>query len=76
MKTALVRMLALTALATSLSGLAAAESKNDANTFAANQRNGCSAAGNQEKKQTKEKKRRNDSREEQELDRVLMGIYG
>ena len=78
MKTALVRMLALVSLATSLSGLAAAgETKHHdrANTSAARQQTRCADAG-QEKKQPKEKKGQDHRSMEQEFDRVLMGIYG
>ena len=78
MKTALVRMLALVSLATSLSGLAAAgETKHNdpANPSAARQQTGCAEA-DQEKKQMKEKKGQDHRTLEQEFDRVLMGIYG
>jgi hypothetical protein len=78
MKTILVRALALLSLATSLTGFAiAGESKHhDGNTAAAQQQNGCAGAAEEGKKQRKEKKTEDRSEQEQEFDRVLMGIYG
>jgi hypothetical protein len=79
MKTALVRILTLATLATSLSAFAAAdEPKTDnAGASAAQQQEGC-AASHKEKKQKKAKSQRDDQRTEQEkeFDRVLMGYYG
>jgi hypothetical protein len=79
MKNALVRILTLATLATSLSAFAATdERKNDnAGASAAQQQEGC-AASHKEKKQKKAKSQRDDQRTEQEkeFDRVLMGYYG
>jgi hypothetical protein len=81
MKTALVRILTIATLATSLSAFAATdEPKNDnaASTSATQQQAGCAAASHKEKKQNKAKSQRDDQRTEQEkeFDRVLMGYYG
>jgi hypothetical protein len=79
MKNALVRILTLATLATSLSAFAATdERKNDnAGASAAQQQEGC-ATSHKEKKQKKAKSQRDDQRTEQEkeFDRVLMGYYG
>lgn len=81
MKNALVRILAIATLATSLSAFAATdEPKNDnaANTSAAKQQDGCAGYAHKEKKQKKAKPQRDDERTEQEkeFDHVLMGYYG
>ena len=78
MKTALVRLLALVSLATSLNSFAtASESKrHDADTSAMQQQNGCASATEEGKKQKKEKKTGDRSEQEQEFDRALMGIFG
>ena len=78
MKTTLIRLLALVTLATSLSAFAAtSESKrNDAaNVSATTQQNGCAANTGEGKKQKKDKTQE-ESQEEKDFDRVLMGIYG
>ena len=79
MKTALVRILTIAALASSLSAFAADGPKtNDTVTVAANtQHEGC-ATGQKEKKQKKAKSQRDDQRTEQEkeFDRTLMGYFG
>jgi hypothetical protein len=80
MKTALVRILTLATLATSLSSFAAADepkTDNAAGTSATQQQEGC-AASHKEKKQKKAKSQRDDQRTEQEkeFDRVLMGYFG
>ena len=79
MKTALVRILTIATLATSLSAFAADEPKaNETSVAAANtQQDGC-ADTHKEKKQKNAKARRGDDRTEQEkeFDRVLMGYYG
>jgi hypothetical protein len=83
MKTALVRILTIATLATSISAFAAAdEPKNDnaANTSAAKQQDGCAAYAHKEKKQKKARPQRqkDDERtqQEKEFDHVLMGYYG
>jgi ABC-type sugar transport system substrate-binding protein len=78
MKTTLVRLLALTALATALTGLAAASESKGHDTAASvtQQQNGCASATEEGKKQKKEKKTGDRSGQEQEFDRVLMAIYG
>jgi hypothetical protein len=81
MKTALVRILTIATLATSISAFAAAdEPKTDkaASASATQQQNGCAAASRKEEKQKNAKPRRDDQRTEQgkEFDRVLMGYFG
>jgi hypothetical protein len=81
MKTALVRILAIATLATSMSAFAAAdEPKNDnaANTSATQQQDGCAAYAHKEKKQKKARSQRDDQRtdQEKEFDHVLMGYFG
>jgi len=78
MKTALIRILTLATLATSMSCFAAAgDSKRDAapNTAAAKQE-GCNDSAKHAKKQKQEKKTQGDDQSEKDLDRLLMGIYG
>jgi hypothetical protein len=79
MKTALVRILAIATLATSLSAFAADEPKTDnaANASATQQQEGC-AASHKEKKQKNAKPQRDDQRTQQEIefDHVLMGYFG
>jgi hypothetical protein len=80
MKTALVRILTIATLATSISAFAAVDepkTDNAASTSATQQQAGC-AASHKEKKQKNAKSRRDDQRTEQEkeFDRVLMGYYG
>jgi hypothetical protein len=80
MKTALVRILTIATLASSISAFAATdEPKNDnaANASAAKQQDGCAANPHKEKKQKKAKLQRDDRTEqEKEFDRLLMGMYG
>jgi hypothetical protein len=81
MKTALVRILTIATLASSLSAFAATdEPKNDnaANASAAKQQEGCAADTHKEKKQKKAKSQRDDERtqQEKEFDHVLMGYFG
>jgi hypothetical protein len=79
MKTALVRILTIATLATSLSAFAATdEPKNDnaAGASVTQQQDGC-AASHKEKKQKKARSQRDDRTEqEKEFDRVLMGYFG
>ena len=79
MKNALIRVLAIATLATSMSAFAATdESKhNDAATnTAAKQQDGCPESAGQGKKQKKAKPSQGDDQKEKELDRLLMGTYG
>jgi len=80
MKTALVRILAIATLATSISAFAAAdETKTDnaASASATQQQPGCADYAHKEKKQKKAKSQRNEQTEqEKEFDRVLMGYFG
>jgi hypothetical protein len=85
MKTALIRILTLATLATSISAFAATDEPkhSDAATASATSRQeGCAAAhaayAHQEKKQKNAKLQRDDDRTEQEkeFDHVLMGYYG
>jgi len=79
MKNALVRILTIATLATSLSAFAATdERKNDNAGSSATQQQGCADSAHKEKKQKKAKSQRDDQRTEQEkeFDRVLMGSYG
>jgi hypothetical protein len=82
MKNALIRLLALATLATSVSAFAATgDSKHNdsANTSAASQQSGCpsdSQNAKQQKKAKKEKKQQEESQQEKDFDRVLMGSRG
>ena len=85
MKNALIRLLALATLATSVSAFAATgDSKRDetANASDAKQQQGCadSNAGQGKKqkneKKQKEKKVHEETQEEKDFDRLLMGTYG
>jgi hypothetical protein len=79
MKTALIRILAIAALASSMSAFAATdEPKRDdaATTSAAKQQDGCPESAGHGKKQKKAKPSQTDDQKEQELDRLLMGMYG
>ena len=81
MKTALVRILTIATLVTSISAFAATDEPkhNDAaNVPATQQQAGCAAYVHQEKKQKKAKPQRDDERtqQEKEFDHVLMGYYG
>ena len=82
MKIALVRILTIATLATSISAFAAEPqsnetSANETTTVAANtQQEGC-ASGQKEKKQKKAKNQRDDRTEqEKEFDHTLMGYFG
>ncbi len=78
MKTALIRILTIATLATSLSAFAADEPKthNAASASATQQQDGC-AASHKEKKQKKAKSQGdNRTDQEKEFDRVLMGYFG
>lgn len=78
MKTALIRVLAIATLASSMSAFAATDEpkRNDAAT--AKQHDGCPEGSGHAKKQKNAKPRRGDDRTEQEkeFDHVLMGYYG
>ena len=81
MKSALIRILTLATLATSISAFAVTDdSKNtDAAAASANsQQQGCAAYTQKDKKQKNAKPRHNDDRTEQEkeFDHVLMGYFG
>jgi hypothetical protein len=78
MKTALVRMLTIATLATSISAFAVADEPKTDNTSATQQRDGCAAYAHKEKTQKKAKPQRDDQRSEQEkeFDHVLMGYFG
>jgi len=79
MKTALIRVLAVATLATSMSAFAATDEpkRNDAATVATStrQQDGCPESAGHGKKQQKAKTQRDDQKEK-ELDRLLMGMYG
>ena len=78
MKTALVRILTMATLASSILAFAADQPKsNDPTMVAANtQQEGC-ASGQKEKKQKKAKSQRDDRTEqEKEFDHTLMGYFG
>ena len=80
MKTALVRILAIATLASSMSAFAATEEpkRNDAATnSAAKQQEGYSESAGHGKKQKKAKPQRDERTEqEKEFDHVLMGYFG
>jgi hypothetical protein len=83
MKTAFVRILTMATLATGLAAFAAEPQSNQASAnetamAAANtQQEGCAAAPQKEKKQKKAKSQRDEQTDqEKEFDRVLMGYYG
>jgi hypothetical protein len=79
MKAALVRILTIATLATSISAFAADDPKqNDAAAASTQQQSGCAAYAHKDKKQKNAKPRRDDQRtdQEKELDRLLMGMYG
>lgn len=79
MKTALVRILAVATLASSILAFAADKPKSNETAMAAanTQQEGC-ATGQKEKKQKKAKSQRDDERTEQEkeFDHTLMGYFG
>jgi uncharacterized protein YdeI (BOF family) len=81
MKTALIRVLAIATLASSMSAFAATDEPKHtdaANSSATQQQEGCAGASHKEKKQKKAKSQRDDERTEQEkaFDHVLMGYFG
>ena len=81
MKTALVRILAIAILASSMSAFAATDEpkRNDAaTTSSAKQQEGCPESAGHAKKQKNSKPRRSDDRTEQEkeFDHLLMGYFG
>jgi hypothetical protein len=79
MKTALIRVLAIATLATSMSAFAATEEpKHDNTATTAQQQDGCPESAGHAKKQKNAKPRRANERTEQEkeFDRLLMGMYG
>lgn len=79
MKTTMLRLFALMALATSMSCFAATDdSKHDAapNASSAKQQEGCKHSAKHEKKQKQEKQNQNSDQQEKDFDRLLMGIYG
>jgi hypothetical protein len=79
MKTALIRVLAIATLASSMSAFAATdEPKRDgaATTSAAKQQDGCPESASHGKKEKKAKPSQSDDQKEKELDRLLMGMYG
>jgi hypothetical protein len=78
MKIIFTRTLSLALLAILLTSFASAgESKHhDGNMSATRQQSGCAGAAEEGKKQKREEKTGNRPEQEQELDRVLMGIYG
>ncbi|HVG90944.1 MAG TPA: hypothetical protein VNB54_05585 [Alphaproteobacteria bacterium] len=80
MKTALIRILAIATLASSMSAFAATDEskRNDAAATAATKQDGCPESAGHAKKQKNAKPRRGEDRTEQEkeFDRLLMGIYG
>jgi len=80
MKTALIRVLAIATLASSMSAFAATDEpkRDDAATIAAStkQQDGCPESAGHGKKEKKAKPAQSDDQKEKELDRLLMGIYG
>ena len=79
MKTALIRVLAIATLASSMSAFAAAdEPKNDnaATASAAKQQDRCPENAGHARKHKKAKPSQGDDQKEKELDRLLMGTYG
>jgi hypothetical protein len=79
MKTALIRILTIATLATSISAFAADDAKHTdaAATSASNQQQGCADYTHKEKKQKKANSHRDDRTEqEKEFDHTLMGYFG
>ena len=79
MKTALVRILTIATLASSISAFAADEPKSNETAMAAanTQQEGCADSAHKEKKQKKAKSQSDERTEqEKEFDRVLMGYFG
>ena len=79
MKTALVRILTIATLATSILAFAADEPKSNETVIASanTQQEGCAGVAHKEKKQKKAKSQRDEQTEqEKEFDHVLMGYFG
>ena len=79
MKTALIRVLAIATLASSMSAFAATDEPkhDDAATASAKQQDGCLESAGHAKKEKKAKTQRDEQTEqEKEFDHVLMGIFG
>jgi hypothetical protein len=80
MKTALIRVLAIATLASSMSAFAATDEPkhNDAATTSAKQQDGCPESAGHAKKEKKAKAQRDNDRtqQEREFEHALMGIYG
>jgi hypothetical protein len=81
MKNALVRILAIATLATSMSAFAVTDEakRGDAATNTAKQQDGCPENGGHGKKQKKAKPSQSDDQpteQEKEFDHVLMGYFG
>ena len=78
MKAALIRLLTIATLATSVSAFAAtceARHNDAATTSASKQQDGCTDRAGEGRKQKKAKPQR-DEQNDKNFDRVLMGIYG
>jgi len=78
MKTALIRVLAIATLASSMSAFASTdEPKRDDAATTAKQQDGCPESASHAKKEKKAKLQRDERTEqEKEFDHLLMGIYG
>jgi len=79
MKTALIRVLAIATLASSMSAFAATDEpkpSDAATASAAKQQDGCPESAGHGKKQKKANPSQTDDQKEKELDRLLMGMYG
>ena len=79
MKTALIRVLAIATLASSMSAFASTgePKRDDAAATSAKQQEGCPESASHAKKEKKARLQRDERTEqEKEFDHVLMGIYG
>jgi hypothetical protein len=80
MKNTLIRILTLATLASSMSAFAAAgdsKGNDSANPSAANQQQGCNDTAQEGKEQKKAKKQQHEeTQEEKDFNRLLMGTYG
>jgi hypothetical protein len=77
MKTALIRVLAIVTLASSMSAFAATDEPKHDGAATAKQQDGCPESSGHAKKEKKAKTQRDERTEqEKEFDRLLMGIYG
>jgi uncharacterized protein HemX len=79
MKNALIRLLAFLTLATSLSAFAASgkpKGQESTSTSAPQQQSGCTGTADQGKMQNSQNNSDSKKEQEEEFDRVLMGIYG